>query len=165
MTLLLNLLATAGLLCVQAPVPDTPLPDPVALMKEVQAHQKQMDELRENYTFHRIRRVEELDGKGEVKKTTTVEREVFYVNGRQIARLIRNGDTPLTPEEDKKEQERVRKLTIEEAQRFHELYQRTAADLARVAGFAAETESMTVSGLPAGAPAACRIKVVSSTKP
>jgi uncharacterized membrane protein SpoIIM required for sporulation len=33
-----------------------------------------------------------------------------------------------------------RKLTIEEAQRFHELYQRTAADLARISGFAAEGE-------------------------
>jgi hypothetical protein len=96
---------------------DAPLPDPVALMKEVQTHQKQMDELRENYTFHRIRQVEELDGKGAVKKTTVVEREVFYVNGRQIARLIKNGDTPLTPDEDKKEQERVRKLTIENAKK------------------------------------------------
>jgi len=33
-----------------------------------------------------------------------------------------------------------RRLTIEEAQRFHELYQRTAADLARISGFAAEGE-------------------------
>lgn len=33
-----------------------------------------------------------------------------------------------------------RRLTIEEAQRFHELYQRTAADLARMSGFAAEGE-------------------------
>jgi uncharacterized membrane protein SpoIIM required for sporulation len=33
-----------------------------------------------------------------------------------------------------------RKLTIEQAQRFHALYQRAASDLARVAGFAAEGE-------------------------
>jgi uncharacterized membrane protein SpoIIM required for sporulation len=33
-----------------------------------------------------------------------------------------------------------RKLSIEEAQRFHALYQRAASDLARVAGFAAEGE-------------------------
>jgi uncharacterized membrane protein SpoIIM required for sporulation len=33
-----------------------------------------------------------------------------------------------------------RTFTIEEAQRFHALYQRTASDLARVAGFAAEGE-------------------------
>ena len=34
----------------------------------------------------------------------------------------------------------ARKLSIEEAQRFHALYQRAASDLARVAGFAAEGE-------------------------
>src|SRR5207244_887413 len=33
-----------------------------------------------------------------------------------------------------------RKLDIEGAQRFHALYQRTASDLARVSGFAAEGE-------------------------
>lgn len=92
---------------------DQPVPDAAALMKEVQAHQQKMDEVRENYTFHRIRQVDELDGKGAVKKTTTVEREVFYVNGRQIARLVKRDGTPLTGEEDKKERDRVRKLTIE----------------------------------------------------
>jgi uncharacterized membrane protein SpoIIM required for sporulation len=34
----------------------------------------------------------------------------------------------------------ARKLSLEEAQRFHALYQRAASDLARVAGFAAEGE-------------------------
>lgn len=89
---------------------EEPLPDPVTLMKEVQAHQQKMDELRDNYTYHRIRRVEELDGKGAVKKTTIQEREVFYVNGHQIGRLVKKEDRPLTEAEDKAEQERVRKL-------------------------------------------------------
>jgi len=92
---------------------DPPVPDPSALMKEVQAHQRKMDEVRENYTFHRIRRVEELDGKGTVRKTMSTESEVFFVNGRQIARLVKRDETPLSEEEDKKEQDRVRKLTIE----------------------------------------------------
>ena len=34
----------------------------------------------------------------------------------------------------------ARALTIEEAERFHSLYQRTAADLVRLSGFAAEGE-------------------------
>ncbi len=103
----------SAVLCFQAPTVQAPIPDAAVLMKEVQAHQLKMDEVRENYTFHRIRRVDELDGKGVVKKTTTIEREVFFVNGRQIARLIKNGETPLNEEEDKREQERVRKLTID----------------------------------------------------
>lgn len=72
-----------------------------------------MDEVRENYTFRRIRRVEELDGKGAVKNTSVRESEVFFVNGRQIARLIKRDAVPLSEPEDKKEQERVRKLTLE----------------------------------------------------
>ena len=92
---------------------DEPVPDATALMKDVQTHQQKMDEIRENYTFHRIRQVDELDGKGVVKKSTVVEREVFYVNGRQIARLVKRDGNPVSPDEDKNERNRVRKLTIE----------------------------------------------------
>lgn len=114
----LSLVIAGGLWCAQLPaagstVNEPPMPDAAALMKEVQAHQEKMDEVRENYTFHRIRRVEELDGKGAVKKTTVQEREVFYVNGRQIARLVKRDETPLSEADDKKEEDRVRKLTVE----------------------------------------------------
>ena len=70
-----------------------------------------MDRIRENYTFHRIRRVEELDAQWAVKKTTMMEREIFFVNGHQIGRLVKKDDTPLSPAEDKSEQDRVRKIT------------------------------------------------------
>jgi hypothetical protein len=107
-----------GLVCAQSSVAEAPqnaapVTDAVALMKEVQANQQKMDEVRENYTFHRIQRVEELDGKGTVRKTTSMEREVFFVNGRQIGRLVKRDETPLSEADDKKEQERVRKLTME----------------------------------------------------
>jgi hypothetical protein len=115
--LLCTQLPAAGPRVTEPPVTDLPVPDAPALMNEVQAHQQKMDEVRENYTFHRIRRVEELDGKGTVKKTSVQEREVFYVNGRQIARLIKRDETPLSEEEDKKEQDRVRKLTVEFSKR------------------------------------------------
>lgn len=87
------------------------IPDPTALMKEVQEHQLKMDELRENYTYHRIRRVEELDGKAAVKKTTSEEREIFFINGHPISRIVKKEDKPLTEAEEKSEQERVRKLS------------------------------------------------------
>ena len=90
---------------------DATLPDAAALMKEVQAHQLKMDEIRENYTFHRIRRVEELDGKGVVKKTTEQEREIFHINGHPVGRLVKKDGVPLTDSEEKSEQERVRKLS------------------------------------------------------
>lgn len=106
-------LACAQLPVAEAPVNEPSVPDAAALMKQVQANQKKMDEVGENYTFHRIQRVEELDGKGTVKKTTSTEREVFFVNGRQIGRLVKRDEISLSEAEDKKEQDRVRKLTME----------------------------------------------------
>ena len=35
------------------------MPDLPTLLKDVAAHQRQLDEIRENYTYHRIRQVEE----------------------------------------------------------------------------------------------------------
>ena len=96
------------ILCAEAPVPD-----PAELMAVVRAHQKTMDEVRENYTYHHARQVEELGGGGAVKKTTSLEREVFFVNGRQIGRLISRNGKPLSDEEDRKERERTRKLAVE----------------------------------------------------
>ena len=92
---------------------ELPIPDVTALMKEVQAHQKEMDKVRENYTFHRTSRVEELDAKGAVKKTSVTEREIFFVNGHQIGRIVKREGVALSPSEENKEQERARKLTLE----------------------------------------------------
>ncbi len=96
---------------------EPPVPDPAALMKEVRAHQQKMDEVRENYTYHRIRRIEDLDGSGEVKKTTLEEHEIFYVNGHQIGCLVKREGKPLSAEEAVKEGERTRKLTNEFAKK------------------------------------------------
>ncbi len=89
---------------------DRPIPDTATLIKEVTAHQRKMEEVRENYTCHLINDVYELDSKGEIKSTTTEEREVFFVNHYRIARLLRKGDVELSPAEEKSEQNRVMKL-------------------------------------------------------
>jgi hypothetical protein len=83
------------------------IPDLETLLKKVQANQHKMDDVRENYTFHRIRTEEDLDDKGAVVKTTSQEREVFFVNGRQIARLVKKDGKPLNAQEEKNEQARV----------------------------------------------------------
>jgi hypothetical protein len=84
-----------------------PIPDPEALLREIRANQQKMDEIRENYTFHRIMTDEDLDDKGKITKTTSMEREVFFVNGRQIGRLVKRDGVPLTEKEEKNEQVRV----------------------------------------------------------
>lgn len=89
---------------------DRPIPDSTTLIKEVTAHQRKMEAVRENYTCHLINDVYELDSKGEIKSTTTEEREVFFVNHYRIARLLKKGDVELTPAEEKSKQNRVMKL-------------------------------------------------------
>lgn len=68
-----------------------------------------MDEVRENYTFHRIRQTDDLEKNGAVTKTTIVEREIFFVNGRRIGRLVKKDGVELSPREQETEQNRVSK--------------------------------------------------------
>jgi hypothetical protein len=87
-----------------------PFPDPATLLQEIQANQRKMDELRENYTFERIVTEDELDQKGAIVNTTTQERAVFFVNGHRIARLVKKNGVELKGAEENNEQARVRKL-------------------------------------------------------
>ena len=89
---------------VEAPIPDIP-----TLMMQVQAHQRELDKVRENYTFREVVQTEELDSNGQVKKTESEESEVFFVNSHHIERLVKKNGKDLSPDEQKKEQEKVEK--------------------------------------------------------
>lgn len=86
------------------------LPEPAALLEEVKANQHKLDQIRENYTFHATRKVDALDKNGAIVTTSSSEREVFFVNGQRIARLVKKDGKDLSPSEDKAEQIRVKKL-------------------------------------------------------
>jgi hypothetical protein len=92
-----------------------PLPDIHQLMNEVQEHQKQLDKVRENYTYTSSQTTEDIDAKGHVTKTETREVEVFFVNGHGIGRLVKKDGKPLDDSEQQKETERVTKA-VEKAQ-------------------------------------------------
>lgn len=87
-----------------------PLPDMRQLMIEVQAHQRQLDAVRENYTYTALLTIEDLDSSGHVTKTETAEREDFFVNGHVIERTVKKNGKPLDDHEQQKETERVTKL-------------------------------------------------------
>ena len=86
-----------------------PLPEIHQLMREVQEHQKQLEKVRENYTYNSFQTTQEIDGKGQVKKTETHEYEVFYVKNRPINRLVKKDGKPLDEHEQQKETERITK--------------------------------------------------------
>jgi hypothetical protein len=88
---------------------DAPIPDIPTLMKQVQAHQRELDKVRENYTFREVQQTDDLDSNGQVKKSESEESEIFFVNGHHIERLVKKNGKDLSPDEQKKEQEKVTK--------------------------------------------------------
>ena len=93
-----------------------PLPDIRQMMREVQDHQRQLDKLRETYTYTTLMTVQSIDSDGKVTKTESTEQEDFYVNSHVIARTVKKDGKALSDREQQKETERVTKL-VEKAQK------------------------------------------------
>lgn len=121
------LLAVTAVLCLapqaiwglgQKPAEGTaaPIPDIRQLMTEVMDHQKQLEKVRENYTYHSSMTTQTIDSSGKVTKTESEDSEVFYVNTHRIERTVKKDGKPLNDHEQQKEQERVTKL-VEKAQK------------------------------------------------
>jgi hypothetical protein len=92
------------------------LPDIHQLMHEVQEHQKQLDKVRENYTYTSLQTTQDLDSNGQVKKTESTENEDFFVNSHAIERTVKKDGKPLDGHDEEKETERMTKL-VEKAQK------------------------------------------------
>jgi hypothetical protein len=93
-----------------------PLPDPRQLMRDVVAHQKQLEKVRENYTYTSQLTEQDLDANGKVTKTESLETESFFVNGHAISRTIKKDGKPLSEHDQQKETEKVTR-TVEKAQK------------------------------------------------
>ena len=102
------LLLFAPLLLAETPQP--PLPDIHQLLAQVQQHQKQVESMRENYTYDSVQTRQNVDASGQVKKTEIEEREQFYVNGHLISRLVKKDGVTLNGDAEKKEDARVMDL-------------------------------------------------------
>jgi hypothetical protein len=105
-----------GWLAPAAPAQDKPVPEIRQLMIEVMEHQKQLEKVRENYTYTTARTIETLDGNGKVTKTEIEESEIFFVNGHAIERTIQRNGKPLDAHDAQKEQEHIQKL-VEKAEK------------------------------------------------
>jgi hypothetical protein len=92
------------------------LPDLKKLFEEIDANQKQIDKLKENYAATRVEEETEYDKTGKVTKKEVKEYTFFYLNGDEISTLVKKDGKPLSEEEQKKENEKTAKH-IEEAQK------------------------------------------------
>jgi len=104
-----------------------PLPQISQLLHEVQDHQKTLEKVRENYTYSSMQTMQDMDARGQVTKTETREFEIFFVNGREIRRLVKKDGKPLDDHEQQKETERVTKA-VEEAQKPHPEQSKTSQE-------------------------------------
>jgi hypothetical protein len=95
---------------------NAPLPDIHQLMIQVQEHQRQLDKVRENYTYTSVQTVQDLDSNGHVTQTKTTENEDFFVNSHVIERLVKKDGKPLDDHDAQKETERVTKQ-VEKAEK------------------------------------------------
>jgi len=85
-------------------------------MREVMDHQKQLDKVRETYTYSSLQTTQDIDGNGQVKKTESEEGEDFFVNGHVIERTVKKNGQPLNEHDQQKETQRVTK-EVEKAEK------------------------------------------------
>ena len=92
------------------------LPDLKKLFEEIDANQKTLDKIRENYTGRRVEEETEFDGFGKVSKLKRSEYTFFYLNGDEISTLVGKDGKPLSEAEQAKQNE-ITKKRIEEIQK------------------------------------------------
>jgi hypothetical protein len=89
-----------------------PLPNPNQLLQRAIANEAKMASEQERYECRVRDEATELDGKGHVKRTETETKEEFFVNGVEVDRTLSKNGKDLTPDEAKKENEKVMKRTM-----------------------------------------------------
>lgn len=92
------------------------LPDLKQLFTEIDANQKAIDKIKENYAGTREEEETEYDKTGKVTKKELSEYTFFYLNGDEVSTLVKKDGKPLSEQEQKKENEKTQKQ-IEELQK------------------------------------------------
>jgi hypothetical protein len=91
---------------------NAPLPNATDLLQRALANEKKLADEQERYECRVTDESAEMDGKGKVKKTETEVKDQFFVNGIAIERTLSKNGKDLTPDQTKKEDERVMKQTV-----------------------------------------------------
>lgn len=88
------------------------MPDPAELLQRALANQKRLAAEQERYECRVTDEVTETDSKGRVKRSTTDVKDQFFVNGVAIERVLSKNGKDLSPEETRKQDQRVMKETL-----------------------------------------------------
>jgi hypothetical protein len=90
------------------------LPDLKKLFEEIDANQKEIDKIRENYAGTQVEEETEYNKEGTVTKKEVNEYTFFYLNGDEITTLVKKDGKPLSEADQKKENEKTQKRIEEE---------------------------------------------------
>jgi hypothetical protein len=88
-------------------------------------------ELARNYTYLQRLEVRMLDGSGKVKSTHTQTWDVTFLEGSLYQRLVARNDQPLSAKEEKKEEDKLRKMMEQRRKETKEQRERRIADSER----------------------------------
>ncbi len=91
-----------------------PLPDVPTLMRAVEANQRSEETVAKRYLYHSVETLRQSNGHGGVKRVESAEYDVFWVGDVEVRRQTRKDGRDLTPDEQKKEGERLDK-SVEKA--------------------------------------------------
>jgi len=89
------------------------LPDLKTLFDEIDANQKQIDKIKENYAGTRVEEETQYDKTGQVTKREVNEYTFFYLDGDEISTLVKKEGKPLSEAEQNKETEKTQKHIAE----------------------------------------------------
>ncbi len=87
----------------------TPLPDTRQLLLDVERNEKAAEAVRKKYTYHVHFEQQELNGKGDAKKLTSIDSESITVDSVRVNRTVARDGRALTADEQAKESERIDK--------------------------------------------------------
>lgn len=90
------------------------LPDLKKLFEEIDANQKQIDKIKENYAGTQVEEEIQYDKNGNISKKEVNEYTFFYLNGDEITTLVKKDGKPLSEEQQRKENEKTQKRIEEE---------------------------------------------------
>ena len=86
---------------------EKPLPDIHTLMREVEANERRSETIQHDYLYLEANTLEDRDSHDAVKKTESREMEVFWLNGVEVVRTLKKNGKELSPDEIKKENDRI----------------------------------------------------------
>lgn len=115
----LPLLALLLALWQDPPPPSTVLPDIPSLMHAVETHQRLNERRAGEYTWHERQELDDVDGKGALKKRRIRTYDIFSLQGVRVRKLLSTDGKPSSPEELRKEDEQIDK-EVDKARKHRE---------------------------------------------